>query len=50
MDKNQIIDLIKNMKSIVGILSTSQPIKFGKTKSGKPQTIRSKEEIFLLPL
>ena len=36
MDKNEIIDLMKNMKSIVGILSTSQPVKFGKTKSGKP--------------
>ena len=36
MDKNQIIDLMKSMKNIVGILSTSQPVKFGKTKSGKP--------------
>ena len=35
MDKNQIIDIMKNMKNIVGILSTSQPVKYGKTKSGK---------------
>ena len=36
MDKNQIIDIMKSMKNIVGILSTAQPVKYGKTKSGKP--------------
>ena len=36
MDKNQILEIISSMKSIVGILSTSQPVKFGKTNLGKP--------------
>ena len=36
MDKYQCLEIIKNMNTIVGVLSTSQPVKFGKTKSGKP--------------
>jgi exoribonuclease R len=35
MDKKECIELLKKSKLIVGSLSTSQPIKFGKTKSGK---------------
>jgi hypothetical protein len=36
INKEHIINIIKSMKNIVGILSTSQPVKFGKTKNGKP--------------
>jgi exoribonuclease R len=36
MDKLQCIEIIKSMNIIVGVLSTAQPVKFGKTNSGKP--------------
>lgn len=35
MDKTTILPLLINQKNIIGILSTSQPVKLGKTKGGK---------------
>jgi hypothetical protein len=36
ISKEALIDYIKLNNSFVGILSTSQQVKYGKTKAGKP--------------